>query len=69
MPVRILRRDETAVLVAGDLAPGDPVVVEGTQGLRPGSDVALRTTADDAAAPVAPTPAVFHTDRPRPTGG
>jgi RND family efflux transporter MFP subunit len=69
VPVRILRRDETAVLVAGDLAPGDPVVVEGTQGLRPGSDVALRTTAGDAATPVVPTPAVFHTDRPRPTGG
>lgn len=66
--VRILRRDETAVLVAGDLTGGDPVVVEGAQGLRPGSEVVLRTAGGDPA-PVAPTPAVFRTDAARPTGG
>ncbi|MCU0908537.1 MAG: efflux RND transporter periplasmic adaptor subunit [Rhodobacteraceae bacterium] len=68
VPVRILRRDETAVLVEGELTAGDTVVVEGAQGLRPGSDVALRT-ADAGTAPVAPTPAVFRPDAPRPTGG
>jgi len=69
VPVRILRRDETAVIVAGDLAAGEPVVIEGAQGLRPGSDVALRTAGGDDATTVAPTPAVFRTDAPRPTGG
>ena len=40
VPVAIRERDADAVLVEADLRPGDPVVVEGVQTLRPGSEVA-----------------------------
>jgi RND family efflux transporter MFP subunit len=69
IPVRILQRDEGVVLVSGDLIPGDQVVVEGLQGLRPGSEVALRATDGSVAPPAGPVPAAFRGDAPRPTGG
>lgn len=37
--VRIVQRNTDAVLVAGDLAPGDPIVTEGLDGLRDGATV------------------------------
>ncbi|MGF1447001.1 MAG: efflux RND transporter periplasmic adaptor subunit [Pikeienuella sp.] len=40
--VRLIRRRAGTVLVEGDLADGDLVVVEGTQRLRPGRAVALK---------------------------
>lgn len=39
VPVRTIRRVEGAVVVEGDLQPGDAVVVEGVQRLRPGRPV------------------------------
>ena len=44
--VKIVRRDSNTVLVDGDLKPGDPIVIEGVQRLRPGRKVAI---ADDEA--------------------
>lgn len=41
LPVRILQRDAEAVLVEADLLPGDLVITEGAQSLRPGSEVAV----------------------------
>ncbi|MDW4499890.1 efflux RND transporter periplasmic adaptor subunit [Sulfitobacter sp. D35] len=41
VPVQILQRDSNAVLIEADLQPGEPVVIEGVQSLRPGSDVAI----------------------------
>lgn len=42
LPVTILQRHADAVLVRADLLPGDLVVTEGVQSLRPGADVAPR---------------------------
>lgn len=53
--VRILQRNAEAVLVKGDLAPGDQVVTEGVQMLRPGAEVAV--AAPDAQADAALAPA------------
>lgn len=39
VPIRILQRSETAVLVEAEFAPGDLVVVEGVQSVRPGAEV------------------------------
>lgn len=39
LPIRILQRSETAVLVEAAFAPGDLVVVEGVQAVRPGAEV------------------------------
>lgn len=41
MPVRIVERNSDAVLVAADLAPGEQVVTEGVQRLRPGSPLQI----------------------------
>ncbi len=41
LPVRILQRNSDAVLVDGDFQPGDLVVTEGVQALRPGAEVQL----------------------------
>ncbi|MCU0901559.1 MAG: efflux RND transporter periplasmic adaptor subunit [Cypionkella sp.] len=41
LPVRILQRNADAVLIEADLQPGDLVVTDGVQALRPGADVAL----------------------------
>ncbi|MCA3509964.1 MAG: efflux RND transporter periplasmic adaptor subunit [Rhodobacter sp.] len=41
LPVRILQRNSDAVLVDGDFRPGDMVVSEGVQALRPGAEVQL----------------------------
>ncbi len=40
LPVRILQRGTDAVLIDADFQPGDLVVTEGVQALRPGSEVA-----------------------------
>jgi RND family efflux transporter MFP subunit len=61
--VTILRRESGVVMVAGEIEPGDRVVVEGIQRLREGAKVAevdlQPEIVDDAeAAPGAPTPAV-----------
>lgn len=42
LPVTILQRHADAVLVRADLLPGDLVVTEGVQSLRPGAEVAPR---------------------------
>lgn len=39
VPVVILQRNPDRVLVEGDLTPGDTVVIEGVQSLRPGAEV------------------------------
>lgn len=43
IPVSILRRNAENVLVDGALQPGDMIVVEGVQNLRPGAGVEVRT--------------------------
>ncbi|RDC73626.1 efflux RND transporter periplasmic adaptor subunit [Rhodovulum sp. 12E13] len=54
--VTIRQRDAGRVLVEGDLAPGDTVVVEGVQSLRPGAEVMVANRAEARAeAPVAGT--------------
>lgn len=50
LPIRILQRSESAVLVAAEFAPGDLVIVEGVQSVRPGAPV--RVQGEDAAAEV-----------------
>ncbi|MFN7268877.1 MAG: efflux RND transporter periplasmic adaptor subunit [Cereibacter sp.] len=49
LPVRIQQRNSDAVLVDGDFQPGDLVVTEGVQALRPGAEVQLAPP--DGAAP------------------
>ncbi|MFP4405103.1 MAG: efflux RND transporter periplasmic adaptor subunit, partial [Rhodosalinus sp.] len=39
--VTIRQRDAGRVLVEGELAPGEPVVTEGVQNLRPGAEVRM----------------------------
>ncbi|MEC7762060.1 MAG: efflux RND transporter periplasmic adaptor subunit [Pseudomonadota bacterium] len=51
VPVEIRQRNTDAVLVEGELEPGEPVVVEGVQSLRPGGEVQVE---DDRAALVLP---------------
>lgn len=41
LPIRILQRNADAVLIEADLQPGDLVVTEGVQALRPGAEVSL----------------------------
>lgn len=41
VPVRVLQREAGLVMVEGALAPGEPVVVQGLQGLRPGTPVLI----------------------------
>ncbi len=48
LPVRILQRSERDVLVEAEFAPGDLVIVEGVQAVRPGAPV--RVQGDEAAA-------------------
>lgn len=58
LKVRILQRSETAVMVEADFAPGDLVIVEGVQSVRPGAPVRVQGDAATAgAAPGAVTPA------------
>lgn len=47
LPIRILQRESDRVLVEGDLQPGDLVVTEGVQALRPGAEVAVQSAAAD----------------------
>jgi RND family efflux transporter MFP subunit len=54
VPVVIAERNADTVLIEGELTPGDTVVVEGVQRLRPGAAVALADAPVDAA-PLAPT--------------
>ena len=44
--VRIVQRANGTVLVSGDLAPGDHVVLEGVQSLRDGTEVEMRSRDD-----------------------
>lgn len=53
--VRIVQRNSDAVLVEAELDPGDLVVTQGMQSLRPGSEVRL-APGDGAEASLAPTP-------------
>lgn len=50
LSVRILQRSETAVLVEADFLPGDLVIVEGVQAVRPGAPVQVRGEAATAGA-------------------
>lgn len=43
--VNIRQRNSDSVVVEGDIAPGDLVIIEGVQNLRPGSDVTVATGA------------------------
>lgn len=49
--VRIVQRNTEAVLVAGDLAPGDAVIIEGLDGLKEGGAVKVFGAPDPAALP------------------
>ncbi len=51
LPIRILQRNSDVVLVDATLLPGDLVVTEGVQSLRPGSEVQVAPTAPDTTAP------------------
>lgn len=55
LAVRIAQRNSDAVLVEADLAPGDLVVTQGMQSLRPGSEVRL-APGDGAEAALTPMP-------------
>jgi RND family efflux transporter MFP subunit len=59
VPVVIRQRDADRVLVEADLAPGEPVVIEGVQTLRPGADVAVARRAEARAE----SPSARATDR------
>lgn len=48
VPVRLVRRRAGLVIVDGPLEEGDPVVVEGTQRLRPGIEVSVMNPEEDA---------------------
>ena len=50
VPIAIRQRDTDRVLVEADLAPGELVVVEGVQSLRPGAEVAVASRAEARAA-------------------
>ncbi|MGR3322693.1 MAG: efflux RND transporter periplasmic adaptor subunit [Pseudooceanicola sp.] len=41
VPIEIRQRNTNAVLVEGPLEPGEPVVIEGVQTLRPGAEIAV----------------------------
>lgn len=58
--VKIVRRDANAVLVEGDVKPGDRIVIEGVQRLRPGRRVSVADTGDKAKGkpPEKPSPKV-----------
>lgn len=58
--VKIVRRDSNTVLVEGDVKPGDRIVIEGVQRLRPGRRVSLADTGEAAKAkpPAKPSPKV-----------
>ncbi len=46
LPIRILQRNADSVLIDAALEPGDLVVTEGVQALRPGAEVALASGAE-----------------------
>ncbi len=46
VPVRVIQRDSEQVLVSGDLRPGDMVITEGLQRLKPGAAVVFENGAD-----------------------
>jgi RND family efflux transporter MFP subunit len=48
LPVRIIQRNTESVLVAGALAPGDAVVTEGLDGLKPDAEVRMSGAETDA---------------------
>jgi membrane fusion protein (multidrug efflux system) len=52
VPVKIVRRDSNTVLVRGELQPGDTIVIEGVQRLRPGRPVEI--SASENTNPVEP---------------
>ena len=52
VPVTIRQRERDTVLVEGALSPGDLVVTEGVQNLRPGSAVSIRNHASAGSIPV-----------------
>jgi RND family efflux transporter MFP subunit len=54
VPVGIVQRNADTVLVDGGLSPGDVIVVEGVQQLRPGAAVALADQPTAAPDPQAP---------------
>jgi len=48
LPARIVQRNAASVLIAADLMPGDLVVTEGVQALRPGADVKIAPVEGEA---------------------
>ena len=57
-PVRILQRGEGLVLVQGNIAPGEQVVLEGVQMLRPGSQVVPRAAPEPETAAAGSPPEI-----------
>ncbi|NNU81480.1 efflux RND transporter periplasmic adaptor subunit [Halovulum dunhuangense] len=57
VPVVIRQRNSDSVLVEAPIAPGDQVIIEGVQTLRPGADIAIVTGASATLAPQAAAPA------------
>jgi hypothetical protein len=51
VPVRILQRNSDVVLIEADIQPGDLVVSEGVQTLRPGGGVTLVEPGADTTQP------------------
>ena len=54
VPVEIRQRNADSVLVKGDLQPGEPVVTEGVQTLRPGAPVEIEGDTASLATPARP---------------
>ena len=55
VPVEIRQRNTDAVLVDGALEPGEPVVIEGVQSLRPGAEVEVEEDRAALILPVVPS--------------
>ena len=49
VPVEIRQRNANSILVEAPLEPGEPIVVEGVQNLRPGAPVEIANPPEDAA--------------------
>ncbi|MDZ4136608.1 MAG: efflux RND transporter periplasmic adaptor subunit, partial [Paracoccaceae bacterium] len=54
VPIRIMQRAAERVLVQAEFAPGDLIVIEGVQALRPGAEVTVQPAGDAAQAPAIP---------------
>lgn len=61
VPVTIRQRNSDSVLIEGDVTPGDAVIIEGLQSLRPGA--AIEIVAGSSAQADGSSDAVARNDR------